>query len=306
MKTLCIDLGGSRVKLAVVDAGCIEEMRIFPIDHDSPMSEVLQSVESQARNLPSVGGCLSIGFAYPGIVDARRQRVMAGNGKYTDAATIDYAAWARERFGLPLILTNDAAAAICGEMAYGAGQGNESAVLLMIGTGIGTAAYSQGKVLTGKHGTLGILGGHIAIAHEAPRRCTCGNLGCLEAYAGTWALANIAQEHPGFKDSCLKDVERIDYCALAAGCAAGDSVCRDVFDGVCRALGTGAVNLIHAYDPEILILSGGASHIAALRTAIQTHMDAYSWTPWGHVQVVTAKEPEASVVLGLSSLFEER
>lgn len=306
MKTLCVDLGGSRVKLAIVDAGHIEEMRIFSIDHDRPMCEVLQTIESQAHSMSLADGCLGIGFAYPGIVDVQQQRVMAGNGKYTDAAAIDYGSWARDSFGLPLILSNDAAAAISGEMAYGAGQGYDSAVLMMVGTGIGTAAYSQGNALTGKHGTLGILGGHIAIAHEAPRRCTCGNLGCLEAYAGTWALDGIAREHPGFNSSCLKNAESIDYRALAAGCSTGDSVCQDVFDSVCRALGTGAVNLIHAYDPEILILSGGASHIDALRTAIQEYIDTYSWTPWGHVRVVTAKEPEASVVLGLSSLFEKR
>ncbi len=306
MDILGIDLGGSRVKLAIVDAGRVKELKIFPISHDLPMRAVLDAVETQASGMTGIAGCKGVGFAYPGIVDTQNQRVLCINDKYTDAAEIDFARWAEERFGLELILINDAAAALCGEMAYGAGRGSDSAVLLMVGTGVGTAAYSQGRLLTGKHGAMGILGGHIAIAHEHPRKCTCGNLGCLEAYAGTWALPGLAREHPGFEHSVLRRAERIDYRALAEGYEAGDAVCKDVFDGVCRALCTGATNLVHAYDPELLILSGGASRISALRTAIQEHLDQYAWTPGGRVRVTTAENPEASVALGLSSLFEKR
>ncbi len=306
MDILGIDLGGSRVKLAIMDAGRVKELKIFPIRHDLPIRTVLDAVEAQAKSMAGISGCKGVGFAYPGIVDTRNQRVLCINDKYTDAAEIDFSRWAKERFGLELILINDAAAALRGEMAYGAGQGYDSAVLLMVGTGVGTAAYSQGRLLTGKHGAMGILGGHIAIAHEHPRKCTCGNLGCLEAYAGTWALPGLVRGHPGFETSVLRRAERIDYRAMADGYEAGDAVCKDVFDGVCRALCTGAVNLVHAYDPDLLILSGGASRISALGAAIQEHLDRYAWTPGGRVRVAVAENPEASVALGLSSLFEQR
>ncbi|MBR6028837.1 MAG: ROK family protein [Clostridia bacterium] len=306
MKILGIDLGGSRIKLAIVDAGCVQELRVFGISHELSMRAVLETVEAQARGMAGLSRCKGIGFAYPGIVDMRSQRVLCINDKYTDAGEIDLVRWARERFGLELILINDAAAALCGEMTYGAGQGFDSAALLMVGTGIGTAVYAHGRLLMGKRGATGILGGHIAIAHDRPRQCTCGNTGCLEAYAGTWALPGLAREHPGFAQSVLRNAERVDYRALAAGCEAGDAVCLDVFRNACRALCTGAVNLVHAYEPELLILSGGASHIAALQTAIQEHLDQYAWMPWGRVQVRAAENPEASVALGLSSLFEKR
>ena len=306
MNILGIDLGGSRVKLAIVDNGRVKELNVFPIRSDMPTRAALDMIAAQASGMAGIAECQGIGLAYPGIVDMQNRRVLCINDKYTDAAETDFAGWAKERFGLELILINDAAAALCGEMAYGAGCGHDSAVLLMVGTGIGTAAYSQGRLLTGKHGAMGILGGHIAIAHERPRTCTCGNVGCLEAYAGTWALQGIAREHPGYAQSVLCQAERIDYRALAAGLEAGDAVCKDVFDGVCRALCTGAANLVHAYDPEALVLSGGASRIGGLRTAIQEHLDRYCWTTWGHVRVVTSENPEASVALGLSSLFEKR
>ena len=306
MDILGIDLGGSRVKLAIVDAGHVKELKVFPISRGLPMSAVLDAMEAQAKGMAGIARCKGVGFAYPGLVDMQNRRVLCINDKYTDAAEIDFSRWARERFGLELLLINDAAAALCGEMTYGAGRGHDSGALLMVGTGVGTAAWSQGKLLTGKHGAIGILGGHIAIAHEQPRKCTCGNVGCLEAYAGTWALPGLAREHPGFEKSMLRQAESIDYRTLAAGLKAGDAVCKDVFDGVCRALCTGAANLVHAYDPEVLVLSGGASRMTGLRTAIQAHLDRYCWTTWGRVQVAVADNPEASVALGLSSLYEKR
>ena len=306
MDILGIDLGGSRVKLAIVDAGRVKELKVFPISRGLPMGAVLDAIEAQAKGMAGIAHCRGMGFAYPGLVDMQNRRVLCINDKYTDAAETDFSGWAKERLGLELLLINDAAAALCGEMTYGAGRGHDSGALLMVGTGVGTAAWSQGRLLTGKHGAIGILGGHIAIAHERPRKCTCGNVGCLEAYAGTWALQGLSREHPGFEQSMLREAESIDYRALAAGLEAGDTVCKDVFDGVCRSLCTGAANLVHAYDPEVLVLSGGASRMDGLRTAIQAHLDRYCWTTWGHVRVVAAENPEASVALGLSSLFEQR
>ena len=306
MNILGIDLGGSRVKLAIVDAGRVKELKVFPISRGLPMGAVLDAIEAQAKGMAGIAECQGVGFAYPGLVDMENQRVLCINDKYADAAETDFSRWARERFGLKLLLINDAAAALCGEMTYGAGRGADSGALLMVGTGIGTAAWAQGRLLTGKHGAIGILGGHIAIAHEQPRKCTCGNVGCLEAYAGTWALPGLSREHPGFAQSVLRRAESIDYRALAAGLEAGDTVCRDVFSGVCRALCTGAANLVHAYDPEVLVLSGGASRIKGLRAAIQAHLDQYCWSSWGHVRAAAAENPEASVALGLSSLFEQK
>ena len=303
MKILGIDLGGSRVKLAIVDDGRVQALNVFPIRSNMPTRVALDAIAAQAGGMAGIAECRGIGLAYPGIVDMQEQRVLCINDKYTDAAETDFAGWAKERFGLELLLINDAAAALCGEMHYGAGRGCDSAALMMVGTGIGTAVFSQGCLLTGKHSAMGILGGHIAIAHERPRPCTCGSVGCLEAYAGTWALPGFAREHPGFDRSVLKKAERIDYRALAEGRAAGDEVCRDVFQGALNALCTGAANLAHAYDPELLILSGGASRIGEMHSAIQEYLDRYCWN---HVRVAAADNPEASVVLGLSSLFEKR
>lgn len=307
MRTLCVDVGGTRIKMAVVEDGRLIETDIFRADRDGKMADTLEAIADHARAMQSKYPLpwTGIGFAFPGVVDTKKNCVVVSNGKYSDAASIDYSAWAYERFGIPLKLQNDAAAALAGELAYGVGRGAANAVIMIIGTGVGTAACFDGKVFCGPHGTMGILGGHIAIDMAEARKCTCGSRGCLEAHAGTWALQGLAEQEPDFEESVLSRAEKIDYKALADGCAQGDRLSKRLFGHVSKALGMGAVNLIHAFDPEMLILSGGAIHFSALQTEIESYVNRYAWMPWGKVKVTAAENPEASVVLGLHRLFAD-
>ena len=92
-----------------------------------------------------------------------RGTVIACNGKYTDAVGFEWMRWSQKTFGAPVFLMNDAAAALLGEMRCGAAKDTDAAAILMIGTGIGSAAAQDRRILTGRHGTMGMLGGHMAI-----------------------------------------------------------------------------------------------------------------------------------------------
>jgi glucokinase len=104
---------------------------------------------------------------------------------------------------------------------------------------------------------------------------------------------------PRYRESCLTRYERVDYRALAEGMAQNDPGSAELFDVVSGALGMGAVNLIHAYDPEVLILSGGPCHIPALCECIRQYVCQHAWTPWGQVEIRVAENPETSVLWGL-------
>ena len=239
----------------------------------------------------------AVSIALPCVVC--RGTVIACNGKYTDAVGFDWARWSQKTFGAPVFLMTDAAAALLGEMRCGAAKDTDAAAILMIGTGIGSAAAQDRRILTGRHGTMGMLGGHMAIEMLHPRRCTCGAMGCLEAWAGTWALDEIARQEDGFAESALANARKVDYRALLDGVAQGDAVSLRVFETVATALGMGAVNLIHAYDPEVLLLSGGPCHSEMLMQRIRRYVRENVWTPWGQVDIRVAENPEGSVLLGL-------
>lgn len=294
MKTLCADLGGSRVKLALMTADSHPQPDVFEVDSRAPLAQTLSLV---AQHAAAWGQPDAVSIALPCVVC--RGTVIACNGKYTDAVGFDWMRWSQKTFGAPVFLMNDAAAALLGEMRCGAAKDTDAAASLMIGTGIGSAAAQDRRILTGRHGTMGMLGGHMAIEMLHPRRCTCGATGCLEAWAGTWALDEIARQEDRFAESALANARKVDYRALLDGVAQGDAVSLRVFETVATALGMGAVNLIHAYDPEVLLLSGGPCHSEMLMQRIRRYVRENVWTPWGQVDIRVAENPERSVLLGL-------
>lgn len=302
MNVLTVDLGGSRIKMAAVSQGEMHAPEVFGIDHKAPLDATLDTVARRGRSLLERLRLTPdrVALALPGIVS--RGRVVACNGKYNDAVAFPWAQWAEEAFHTDIRLMNDAAAALYGEMSHGVARDADAAVMLMIGTGIGTAAAQNGRVLEGKHGTMGMLGGHMGIEMLRKRPCTCGGTGCLEAWAGTWALDGLAREDPRFPQSVLAQYRAVDYRALAQGAAQGDALSVSLMDCVSTALGMGAVNLIHAYDPEVLVLSGGPCHIPELCEEIARYVHGHAWTPWGQVEIRVAQNPEASVLWGLAHM----
>ncbi len=297
--TLSIDLGGTRIKLAVLREGQILRDDVFAVQSDAPLPRILAVLEEHVKQLlqSAPEPVAQAALAFPGIV--ARGQILSVNGKYEEAVGFDWHAWCRRCFALPLRIMNDAAAALTGEIRFGAGRGAQSAVIMIIGTGIGAAAALNGEVPEGPHGPLGVLGGHIAIEMKEPRPCICGSTGCVEAWAGTWAIRRQASASPRFYESCLCRAPRVDYRALADGVAQGDALSRELFDTAVRALCMGAVNLVHAFFPDVLILSGGPTHIPALCERITSYVHRHAWTPWGQVEVRIADRPEASVLLGL-------
>lgn len=293
VRTLCADLGGSRVKLAVVEGGRVVDSETFAVGADT--ASTLAEVASRGRDMMCRAGgeFAGLGVAAPGIVDEENRRVVVCNGKYAGLERIDLAEWSRREFGLELKIVNDARAALMGELAYGCARGEKDALIIILGTGVGTSAVSEGRIVRGRHFVHGLLGGHIPINFDGDRRCTCGGKNCFEAYVGTWALKEMAGD-----PSC-------DYRRLAADYASGDAKALRLFGTVSRALGAGALALAHAFDSEVVIWSGGVSRFTALIEEAQRYVLENAWTPWGKIEFRTAADPEASVTLGLHSLWED-
>lgn len=83
--------------------------------------------------------------------------------------------------GLPTFVDNDAKALTLGEAWCGAGRGEMNMIGMVIGTGVGGGVLSNGRLLHGRLGNAGHIG-HIVVEAEG-RPCSCGGVGCLEAYA---------------------------------------------------------------------------------------------------------------------------
>jgi glucokinase len=306
---LCIDFGGSQIKLALFDGA--SEFASGSLPNTGAMSDLSATYEAAirlSRALPShVGAIGAVAIAMPGVVDRARGTLIAAYDKYTYAIGVDMRAWATERFGVPAAIENDARAALLGEVTYGCAVGSSDAVLVTLGTGIGTAAMMNGTLLRGTHDHAGILGGHITVDLGGPP-CNCGNIGCAEAVASTWALERAVRTHPLFATSSWP-------ARIAAGSigivdlvesSQADAVSRDVLDRFIHAWGAAVIGLCHAYDPDVVVVSGGVMRSAdRILPALSAYVGAHLWSSSHRPRLCTSNTPEHSVLLGLSARAEQ-
>lgn len=304
---IALDLGGTQIKLGLVRGADILVSDQLDAQSGQGLQNRLPDLTARINTLLqqaslSVADIEGVGIAVPGIVDTVNRKVLTINAKYSDAPQTDLVAWAKNTWGLPLWMENDTRAAMIGEWRFGQGRGYDNLVLMMLGTGIGTSAVIEGRVLRGKHFQAGILGGHVIINRQG-NRCNCGMVGCAEADASTWTLHNLVTNHSLYAQSVLNTESQLDFKTVFKSAEAGDALARIVCDECVDVWAACAYNLVQAYDPEVVILGGG---VMASRDfiipRIQQKLDQNSWATWGNVAVVEASLINAAALLGVSDL----
>jgi glucokinase len=309
VKALAVDLGGSHAACAVVAEGEVLAIETVSLEGALGLEGALPGIAGALGRAAASAGvpvsaCAGLAFGFCGLVDTEAGRVLSTNAKYEDAPGLDLPEWCRQSFGLPLRIENDARMALLGERHAGAARGTDDVVMMTLGTGIGGAALIGGRLLRGKHFQAGVLGGHLVADFEG-RPCTCGGKGCVEAEASSWALPEVCRATPGFEGSALARRERLDFEALFACAADGDRVAIVVRDRCLRVWAAGAVAMIHAWDPEVLVIGGGVMREAGVvLPVIEAHVHRHAWTPWGKVAVRAASLGDRAALLGAVPLLE--
>ncbi len=300
---LGIDLGGTRVKMGVVSDGRVIAKLVLPAQAAQGLAANLPHLRGEIDHLlsevPGEYGTLGgIGLAFPGLVNTPEKRILSTNAKYDDAPGLDLNKWVQENWAVPFLVDNDARMAAVGEWKYGAGTDTDDLVVMTIGTGIGTSAIIEGKLLRGKHFQGGVLGGHISIALNG-RPCSCGNLGCAEAYGSTWSLEETILQHELYPLSSLNGLAR-DFSNVFREATTGDQLALYVKQFCLDVWATAIVNLVHAYDPEVVVIGGGVLNSAEqIMPYLQEKVSKHAWTPWGTVDLRATAIPEDAGILGV-------
>lgn len=263
--TIGVDLGGTKVETALVDAdgrALASERR--PTDPaqgpDGVVADLVACIESvvRAAGWKQVAG-VAVGVA--GQVDPATGRVAyAPNLGWQDYPLGDRLA---ELLGREVAVINDVQAATYGEWIHGAGRGVGELACLFVGTGIGGGLVSGNRLLLGCTGSAGELG-HMTIQHGGPL-CRCGKRGCLEAFAGGWAIGRRAREavaaDPAAGAALLRlaggDPARVTARVVARAAEQGDPLACQIVEEVGVALAAGAGSLANALNPCLLIVGGG-------------------------------------------------
>jgi len=310
MKALAIDFGGTHATLGVVEDRSLLASETIDTHRAKSMAAILPRV---ADSFPALARqactrleeCAGVSVGIAALVDSRIGRVVSTNVKYEDSKDIDLGAWSRETLGLPLRIENDARMALLGEFYAGAARGFTDVVMMTLGTGIGGAAMIEGKLLRGKHAQAGCLGGHLPTLFNG-RRCTCGAIGCAESEAGGWAIPGLVKEWPGIASSALAQYAEVAFKELFEEADRGDEIAITIRDRCLQIWAVDAVALVHAYDPEIIVIGGGVMKSAdVIIPYVQSYVQKHAWTPWGKVQVRPAELGNNAALLGAIPLLSE-
>ncbi|MBV8326864.1 ROK family protein [Chryseobacterium sp.] len=304
---IAIDMGGTKIKIGIVQGDNILSSISIDADSGNGLRKKLPLIQKNIEDLLvreklSLDEIAGLGIASPGIVDSIQKRILSIDKKFEDAPETDLENWCLHTFNLPFFMENDARSALLGEWKYGNAKNCDHAVLMTLGTGVGSAAIIEGQLLRGKHFTAGILGGHSIINYKG-NSCNCGGRGCVETEASTWNLETIAKSNKVFAESRLAKASVIDYELVFQLAQEGDEAALQIRNQSLQAWSACAINLIHAYDPEILVLTGGIlASSSQIIPYIRQQTEAHAWTPWGKVHIEKGKFPGTAALLGIAHL----
>lgn len=272
-----VDIGGTKVAAALLrgrvpaagarsssDVETPEIIDRFTVPTDSSSPEAtLRSIEDCIADLEHGSGPVDgIGVGVASMVDFAAGRIVESvNLPLADVPLRDLLS---ERFGVPVVIDNDATAAGIGEWVYGAGVGTNDMIMLTLGTGVGGGIVSGGRPLRGASGAAAELG-HIMIDVDGPDcPANCPNRGCLEVYAsgpamGAAARAAAEREPASSLGRELAAGHLVDGRLLTRLALDGDGVAVAVLERTGEYLGAGLVTLSNIFDPELFVIGGGAA-----------------------------------------------
>jgi glucokinase len=294
-----IDLGGTKIQAAVID----EDNSVLgsarrptpttggPADVAKEMETALRDAAKAAEIEPA--SLIGVGVGSPGVIDAETGSVTSARnlpdweGMFPLAATLEAALGCKVKVG------NDVQVATDAEFKLGAGRQYKSLLGVFWGTGVGGGLILDGKPWTGRGGAGEI--GHVVVEMDGAR-CTCGRIGCMEAYAGRAAMERHVAEltEKGRKTDLFKLMKERERTRMTSGIWAraldhGDKLAIHVLDRAVAALGAGIASVVNVLDVESVIIGGGLGirlghpYAKRIAEAMQPHLFADSRPPDVHV-----------------------
>jgi len=284
-----IDLGGTNIKAALVDTQSAHVIttlskptRDGEFEDNTPRFAI--TVREIVREFETQAGCkLNVGLSAPGLANPNGQCIDWMPGRMHGLEKFDWSAFLER----DCRVLNDAHAALLGEVWAGAAQNCRDVFMLTLGTGVGGAIYTGGRLLTGKIGRAGHLG-HVSTDTNAPRD-DLNTPGSLEDAIGN---QTIAQRGEGRYATTH---------ALLDAYAAGDAHAQKVWLTSVRHLAAAIASLINVLDPELIILGGGIATGAKelLFKPLQQALDEFEWRPGGsQARLVPAMLGDSAGCLG--------
>ena len=290
-----VDLGGTNIKIVVIsnDGNELEYLTCDTADAAGSWAQTIKQNVDEIQNQRGQSPC-HIGLAAPGLAasDGRSIAYMQGRLKGLQGFVwqdfLDSVA--------PVVVLNDAHAALLGEAWRGAAKGYRNVILLTLGTGVGGAVLVEGRLIKGQIGRAGHLG-HVTVYSDGSPDIV-NTPGSLEQMIGNY---NIAERSGGrFSSTRL----------LVEAHLRGDKEATTVWLRSIFHLAAAIASFINAFDPQIVIIGGGIAQAGhALFDPLRADLDRFEWRPMGHrVEIMPAALGEKAGAIGAAyhAILEDR
>lgn len=315
-KRIGIDVGGTNVKIALVDkSGKIIYSNSVPtyakMGYEYTVNNIKQAIKDLMKETNTIAKDIDgIGFDFPGQVDYKTGVVkLAPN--IPGWVNVPIAQMIEEEFHIPTRIDNDVRCAALGEMKFGAGQGCENFVCITVGTGIGSGLVINGQLVRGASNAAGEIG-HIKLQMKDGLICGCGDTGCLEAYASGPSIVAMAQDYikggksTKFREMAAAEGGEITPYMVAKAAEAGDPVAKRIFAIVGEYIGIGLTSVINLLNPEKVIIGGGVAEAGdlLLDPIRKTIKERAMVVAGSAVEIVPAQLGNSAGVIGASMLID--
>lgn len=290
MQVLGLDVGGTTIKSGLVSQdGSLQDLRRTPTPQqdfagDELVKTLVKLVNDYRQDHP---GLAAVGLSVPGIVDS--ENGIALFSETLGWKNLELAKRVGEAVGIPVRLFHDVTVGGFAELRVGAAKGFNSAIVIIIGTGLAACIIIDGKVYR-PHATVGEIG-HGPTRNQRP--CPCGKFGCLEMTASGGALSRNYFAATGEKIPAHEVISRAD---------ASDAAAIELWQEFLEELSTTVHFLVAALGPEAIIIAGGFGSLGdKIIKPIDDHLDKVITIPHRPILLTSSLEGTSGCIgAGLS------
>jgi glucokinase len=313
--TLGVDVGGTKIDTALVDSnGNIVATHYRFVDSskdpDKTIADIIESANICLERSGARAEAMGLGVA--GQID-KVNGVVRFSPNLPAWRDVPLKAELEHVLRIPVYVNNDVRVITWGELRHGAGKDIDDLVCLFVGTGIGGGIVTSGCLLEGFQNTAGELG-HITVV-AGGRKCTCPNDGCLEAYAGGWAIAERARDavraNPQAGQALLTlagDIASISSISVSQAYHNGDPLAQRLVKDTAKYLAAGVVTIVNAFNPRLIIMGGGVIEgLPELVEMVEKRVLLQALpTPVEHLQITKAALGSKAGVIGAAAWAGEQ
>lgn len=250
MKYLALDIGGTKIKYGIVDElGNVENSNSTDTEAYKGADYIIQKIKKIIENLiKEYDNIKGIGISTAGQVNSEEGEIIFATETFPGWTGVKLRRIIEETFNYPCYVNNDVNCAALGEMWVGAAKNQRNFLCLTLGTGIGGAIVINGNLFTGNNYIAGEFG-HITLYGNG-EKCSCGHRGCYEQYASTLALVRRAEKEINYK-------EKLNGKIIFDRANENVEPYKTVVDNWCEDVSLGLKNLIHIFNPPLIVIGGG-------------------------------------------------